>query len=135
MIEKLYSKLFILCSVWLVALTINGVIYSYFNSGVWLVMTSVIAVVPLVSAYIILGVFYSEKKSGINNVILKDWQLVECKDRKNNFCILEGIGLVDSNKHTFRLRKLDAYKLNFETNPLSIDFYNSTNRVANMEVL
>ena len=135
MIQTVYSQLLILCSICIVLLVINWIIYYYFNDNILLVTASMIVVAPLVSAFIVLGTFYSEKKSGVNNVILGSWQLVEYEDRKNNFCRLGGTGLVDSNKYTFRLRKLDAYKINFETNPLSIDFYNSTNRVANIEVL
>lgn len=92
----------------------------------------ILSVVPLVRVYTVLVKYWFENKGGISSVILDDWHL-EPDDMDKKYTLL--LGYKNKKYYSFRLRSIDAYKLNFEKGDIGIDFYNKTNRVVKMSVI
>lgn len=92
----------------------------------------ILSVVPLVRVYTVLIKYWFENKGGISSVILDNWHL-EPDGMNKKYTLL--IGYKNKKYYLFRLRNIDAYKLNFEKGDIGIDFYNKTNRVVKMSVI
>lgn len=92
----------------------------------------ILSVVPLVRVYTVLIKYWFENKGGISSVILDNWHL-EPDSMDKKYTLL--LGYKNKKYYSFRLRSIDAYKLNFEKGDIGIDFYNKTNRVVKMSVI
>lgn len=92
----------------------------------------ILSIVPLIRVYTVLIKYWFENKGGISSVILDNWHL-EPDGMDKKYILL--LGYKNKKYYSFRLRSIDAYKLNFEKGDIGIDFYNKTNRVVKMSVI
>ena len=92
----------------------------------------ILSIIPLIRVYRVLIKYWLETKSGISSIILDNWHL-EQDSMDKKYILL--VSYKNKKYYSFRLRSIDAYRLNFENGNISVDFYNKTNRVVKMSVI